>query len=333
MIRRVPRWLPLVGIVSAASACDNVSWGGFDLRLKGPSEDPPASPPETSAAEAPHPPALGLGPLLFAGVREGDSVRIQPVAELGPDGLRPLPAGAEGEDLSRRILEARLRPGQELTLFHLGSRVGTVVIAGEGQVVNTSCAPRSEVVGHLEVIPGAGEVRRFLALEKEVGSAWPAHLPEFLRDQYDQRVASLSLASEAISLAGAPWPPSLLETRQDLQVFRLQGGEPPSVIATFLFRDRLGIGSAPDDAYALMVLGDPRQEAFQLAYSWYRPVGAEGKGAPRFFSHMDWDGDGEEEILLEVFGESSHWWAALDRGPGGWALVFQDPCGAPGVGG
>ena len=35
------------------------------------------------------------------------------------------------------------------------------------------------------------------------------------------------------------------------------------------------------------------------------------------------------EILLEVLGEESWWFAALDRGPDGWVLDFQDSCGAP----
>jgi hypothetical protein len=43
---------------------------------------------------------------------------------------------------------------------------------------------------------------------------------------------------------------------------------------------------------------------------------------------MDWDGDGEEEILLEVFGADARWWAALDRENGAWSIAFQDPCGA-----
>jgi hypothetical protein len=151
-----------------------------------------------------------------------------------------------------------------------------------------------------------------------------------LSSTYDQRVASLNLGAEAVPRVGAAWPPSLLETRQDLQILELRAGTPPAVLATFVYRDQLRIGPAPEDAYALMILGEARGSGFELAYTWYRPVATEGKGVPRLFSRMDWDGDGQAEILLEVLGTDARWFAALDRGPEGWETIYQDPCGTPG---
>jgi hypothetical protein len=91
----------------------------------------------------------------------------------------------------------------------------------------------------------------------------------------------------------------------------------------------MGVGPAPDESYSLLILGESLGTRFDRAFTWYRRVGDEGKGSPRFFSRMDWDGDGEEELLLEVFGADARWWAALDREDGSWTLAFQDPCGAP----
>ena len=91
------------------------------------------------------------------------------------------------------------------------------------------------------------------------------------------------------------------------------------------------IGPAPGEAYSLLIIGEPRGNRFERTFTWYRRVEEEGKGAPRLFSKMDWDGDGEEELLLEVFGECSRWWAALDKENGSWTLAFQDPCGTPGI--
>ena len=82
-----------------------------------------------------------------------------------------------------------------------------------------------------------------------------------------------------------------------------------------------------------MVLGEPRGPDFNLAYSWYRPVASSGKGAPRFFSRLDWDGDGDEEILLEILGEDRRWFAALNRISDGWVLTYEAPCGGSGGGG
>ena len=84
MIGRVPRCLLVVGIVTAASACDNVSWGGFDLSLQGPSADTltPPSPgeeePSPEGVDTPLPPTVALAPLLYAGAREGDSAWVVP---------------------------------------------------------------------------------------------------------------------------------------------------------------------------------------------------------------------------------------------------------------
>jgi len=342
MIGRVPQLILVVGIVTAASACDNVSWGGFDLRLQGPSTDTAEAPSEAqeggqpgAVQEAP-PPTLALAPLLYAGSRQGDSAWVVPVGELRDGALQPLPQGPDGEEITERILASRLRPGQELTLFSEGARVGTLVV-GEGAPAQGYCSSRPRAMGHLELIPGAAAAQDFLALEKAFGRSRPVKPFRPLRDQYDQRVASLSLATTAVPRVGAPWPPSLLDIRQDLRVFQLQAGEDPAVMATFLYQDRMSVGPAPGASYSLLVLGEPTPSSgdaeFDLAYAWFRPVGAEGKGAPRFFSHMDWDGDGEAEILLEVLGAETRWWAALDRDGGRWTLAFQDPCGVPRGGG
>ena len=342
MIGRVPRCFLVVGIVTAASACDNVSWGGFELSLQGPSTDTTSTPtssesqPSSESPETPPPATLAMGPLLYAGARDGDSAWVVPVAELRDGGLRALPQGTEGQDFVREIFSTRFRRGQELTLFSEGSRVGTLVLSGNGGA-SDFCGPAPRARGNLEMIPGAAQANRFIALEKAMGRQIPVEPFRPLRDQYDQRVGSLNLATAAVPQVGAPWPPSLLEIRADLKVFRPRAGDPPVVMATFVYQDQLRLGPAPANAYSLLVLGEPvgaaAEPTYELSYVWYRPVGTEGKGSPRYFSHADWDQDGEAEVLLEVLGERERWWAALDRRGGGWEMAFQDPCGTPGGGG
>jgi hypothetical protein len=330
MIGRVPHLPFLVGIVIAASGCDNVSWGGIDLRLEGPSDDTTLARGDTARGPGDLDPAAALGPLLYAGARSGDRVEVVPVAEITGAGLRPLPSGPEGEELDRQIIQGRLRHGRELILFHQGVRVGALVVDDTGMERDTYCQSRPWASGPLILLPGAFAAERFLALERAEGIFHPFGPFRELSSEYDQRVASLNLGSEAVTLVGAPWPPSLLDIRQDLQILDLTGGEAPAVMATFLHRDQLQVGPAPDDAYALLVLGEPTGPRFDLTYVWYRPVSTEGKGAPRYFSRMDWDGDGQEEVLLEVLGADRRWFAAIDRAPEGWQTVFQDPCGTPG---
>jgi hypothetical protein len=177
--------------------------------------------------------------------------------------------------------------------------------------------------------PSASDAQRFLALEETLGQTWPYGVYQSWPVERSQRNAAQNLAGEALNQLRAQWPQALQNIRQDLQVFPLPGGQAPSVIASFLFQDQMEIGPAPLEAYSLLIVGEPRGNRFERTYTWYRRVSEEGKGAPRLFSRMDWDRDGEEELLLEVFGEESRWWAAVDRIDGWWTLSFQDPCGAP----
>jgi len=333
MIGRVPRRVLMVGIVIAASACDNVSWGGVEMGLQGPAADSTNQTVDSLEPGAPPPPPpIPLGPILYAGVRQGDLARVYPVAEITEMGLNPLPGGAQEEQVARQILASRLGVGESLILFHQGVRVGRLDLTDGETTEGPYCGLRAQAEGRLQLIPPASGVQRFLALEADLGRIH-AFLPfQELSSVYEQRVASLNLGSQAVPLVGARWPPTLLEIRRDLQVFQLPEGEGPSVMATFLYRDQLQVGPAPTGAYSLMVLGEPRGSTFDLTYSWYRDADANGKGAPRFFSRLDWDDDGDQEILLEVMGESNRWFAALNRGPDGWILTYQDPCGAPGSG-
>lgn len=330
MIGRIPRRLLIVGILTAAIGCDNVSWGGMSLSLEGPPGDtlaPPTRAPGSEAAASPQ--RIEYGPLLYAGIRQGDSALVVPVAELVDGRLQPLPQGDSATQLAGQVLEERLFPGPELTLFHQGTRIGTLTVSSPLGTTTDYCPPRAQALGHLELIPSAFGAQRFLAFEKSPGRQRPYGLFQTMAVERTQQNAAQNLAGEALNQLGAQWPPALQNIRQDLQVFQLSTGEAPSVVASFLFQDQMGVGPAPGESYSLLILGEPRGTGFDRAFTWYRRVGDEGKGAPRFFSRMDWDGDGEEELLLEVFGAETQWWAALDREDGSWTIAFQDPCGAP----
>ncbi len=329
MIDRKLRWLLVAGIVTAASGCDNVSWGGMSLRLEGPPGDTlsPTSGALGSGSEL-GPRRIEYGPLLYAGFRRGDSASVVPVGEFVEGALRPLPQGEAAELLAAQILEERLHPGQELTLFHQGTRVGTLRISSSSGTPNDYCPHRAEALGHLELIPSAFSAERFLALEEPMGRAWPFGSFEAPAPSRAHQNAVQNLAGEALNQFRAQWPPTLEAIRQDFQVLRLSPGADAAVVATFLFQDRMRIEPAPDAAYSLLVLGEPLGTRYARTFTWYRPVGVEGKGAPLLFSWLDWDRDGEDEILLAVFGAQARWWATLEKQDGRWAIGFQDPCAA-----
>jgi hypothetical protein len=221
--------------------------------------------------------------------------------------------------------------GSAFTLFAEGSRVGTVRVDSVAFELGR-CGPVPVASGVLEILPDAVGATRFVALPEGTGE--PRALGGFQAPDhnYDQRVAGLSMATDAIGRVGAPWPEMVLDTRADMQALALDGDPEGAFAATFLFQDALRVGpSLTRAAWGIFVLGTAGPRGYDMAYLDYRPVST-GKAAIRFFEQGDWDGDGRTELLLEVFGEEASWMAALDRRNGSWVRVFEESCGPGGDG-
>lgn len=313
--------LAIAVILTGATGCDNVDWGGSEWSLV----PPPSTVPDTllDAALPEEEPERVFGPLLLAGTRDGPRATLAVVGEVQGEGLVAL--GTEPEEVEH--LEAVAGVGSEWTLFADGVRVGTLAVDEVGNSAGY-CPARRTVSGVVELVPSASAEERLLALPATVGGgrAYDPFTP--LEDDYDQRVATLTWAGDAIPRNEATYPPNgLVQARQEIHVFQPVGAPGPAVAATFMYRDRLAIAPAPQGAYALFVLGAQRGGAYAEDFAWYRPVGEGGKGAPRFFDHLDWDGDGDAEILLEVLGAERRWFAVLGRRGNEWVRTFQDACG------
>lgn len=329
----VRRWLTLAVIVTAPSGCDNVAWGGVDWRLAAPPPREAAAPSaagEGEDADIPLP-ELPAGPVLLAGTRQGSTATLTVVAEIGTEGLVALPTEAEAPGFLGHFSRTRLAPGTEFILFSEGVRVGRLVASGTG-TTDGFCQPRPTVTGTVEMVPAAANATRLMGLPAGAASNRPYQTHRSWTHDYDQRLASLALASQAIPAVGAPWPPSLLEARADLQAFSLpEAGR--GIASTFLFADRIAVAPPGTGAYSLFVLGTEGDDGYARAFTWYRRADEDGKGVPRYFDHLDWDADGVSEVLLDVFGAEGRWFAGLDRQGDGWLRDFQDPCGAGGASG
>lgn len=327
----VRRWLTLFVIVTAPSGCDNVAWGGVDVRLEAPppkAQQPVDEAQEEAASDVPLP-ELPSGPLLLAGTRDGSNATLAVVAEIRPDGLAPLPSEAEAPGFAAYLARQRLGPGTHFVLFSEGVRVGRLTVGQNGSDARF-CQPRPTVTGVVEMVPSAANATRLLAVSADAVAERPFQPHRSWSHDYDQRVASLTLAQAAIAELGAPWPPSVLEARADIQAFDLPDAA-RAIAATFLYQDRLAVARPGDGAYSLFVLGTESDGDYVRSFTWYRRADQDGKGAPRYFDHLDWDGDGASEILLDVFGAEGRWFAALDRGAAQWTRSFQDPCGSGGA--
>jgi hypothetical protein len=324
---KLPRLL-LLGIVVTLPGCDNVTWGGIDVKLQTSAErlaaDPGRSVSETEVAALPEPPEpVDLGPLLLIGRPRNGQVELSLVGQLRDGSLQ----GITEDPQTRAALADRLSAGHRFTLYSEGSRVGTL-FSSAGGASNAYCGVRPTVKGVAEMIPSAAQARQFIAIE---GDPLTSPRTDFQspRHNYDQRVASLTMMRNEIPVLGANWPASILEIRRDIQIFQDAEQETPTIAATFVYEDELQTGSAPSDAYSVFLLGEDRGAGYQASFVTYRQVGEDGKGSPRFFDHLDWDGDGVSEVILEVVGESNNWVSGLDRGENGWTEVYHDACGLP----
>jgi hypothetical protein len=314
-------------IITGASGCDNVGWGGMDFEVRPPPE------PEVEAAIEADPettvePERVEGPILLAGLRDGERADMVVVGEIRADALRHFPDPEFPEDVER--LDALTAPGAEWVLFSEGVRIGRFIVERSGPA-DGFCGGRLALSGVVELVPSATGAERLLALPPDPAAARGREPYEEHQHVYDQRVASLSIASEAIPRYGATWPElGVLDARDHIQAFQLRNTQGQSIAATFMSGDELAVGPPPQDAYSLFIVGQQREGAeYAEAYSWYQDSGASGKAAPRYFDHLDLDDDGMDEIVLDVFGANARWFAGLSRRDGQWVRTFNDRCGAP----
>jgi hypothetical protein len=320
------RHLPTIAVIlTVATGCDNVSFGELSLEVRPPPTAPPEVDPDPSEPERPERTNVD-GPLLLAGLRDGIRATLTLVGEVDGDVLRAFPDTAFPSDRER--LQALTAPGTEWILFSEGVRVGRLAVESSAPSLGY-CGSRVSVTGIVELVPSAATAERLLALPARDGSTWEYHAYRSLAHVYDQRVATLQLAREAIPEHGAALPRvGVLNARKHIQAFDLTGPTGPYIAATFMNEDSLGVAPPGQSAYAMFVIGEQLDDTQERAYVWYRAVDTEGKGAPRYFDHLDWDGDGSDEILLDVLGSDRRWFAGLARRDGVWVRTFEDGCGA-----
>ena len=322
--------LPLLGIVIVATGCDNVEWGGVEVGLRSPSDSlvSDSSPERAEVVEGTVPDSPPIGPVLYLGHRAGGEATLVAVAEIRPDGLFPL-EGSGSVEASRSFAVEHLSPGLEFTLFSDGARVGRLT-AERFSVDQRYCRVRPQIRGPIELTPSAATVQTFLALPTREGStfAYGAYSP--VVPTRDLRVTSLTTMQQVITSVGALWPVSVLGIRQDVQMFRARPGGAPTVVATFVYADDLGVGPATRGAYSVFLVSDDDDgTGYRGTYADYRLFSRDGKGSARYFDHLDVDGDGSDEIVLEVMGEDSMWLSTLGRQGESWVEEYHDPCGLP----
>ena len=322
--------LSIAVILTVAAGCDNVAWEGVELRLRPPtspamlsSEEPNISPDQIEDDPAPRAP---IRPILFSGQRTGPIATLTAVGEVAGNSLLGIPNQNLQFETPSALDLAGVTKDSEWILFSEGVRIGRMV-AQEVWIDERYCTPRPAISGRVELVSEATNVEHLIALPNAFSASRSFKQYTAHRHNYNQRVASLTLASEAITDFGAEWPISLLNSRADINTFQLVGEDSRTIAATFVYQDQMTISPPQEpEAYSLFVMGSESSGTYGATYVSYRPTESQGKGVPRYIDHIDWNGDGAEEILLEIFGSENRWFAGLAKKEGRWTQSFEDRC-------
>ena len=317
--------LAIAVILTLATGCDNVAWEGLELRL-----NPPTSSSAISSEQSVITPDLAdeeqsleipKRPILLSGKRTGSTAKLTAVGEVNGNSLTAI----SNQGLGSEISLGRITQGSEWVLFSEGVRIGRM-IAQVVSIDDSFCTLRPTISGIVELVSEASDVEQLIALPIDVAGSRSFQPYTAYRHNYNQRVASLALASEVIPSLGAEWPPSILDSRTDIHAFQLPGEPRQAIAATFLHQDRMITSPPEPGAYSLFVMGDATSGTYEISYMWYRLAESQGKGVPRYLDHIDWNGDGSEEILLEMFGSEDRWFAGLAKQDGRWIRSFEASC-------
>lgn len=324
-------------IITALVGCDNVAFGGIQVSLRPPSTPEDAGPDEGDMEpEEPAIEPLDLGPLLYFVQRlEGSTAVLVPVAALAEGAYEGLPDPAESPEVAERFPVARYEPGAEFTLYAQGVRAGTFVSDGTVELDTSMCLARSNAHGRIEILPEAAAQQRYLAVAHAdaLGSSTlrATALGEYQARVEDSplRAAASQLAQRLIQEMDIPVPPSIPDTRRDLQPLTLATGGARALGASFVYGDGLVVGPSTPLAYSLFFLAEEREARYEPVFAWYHRFDAGGKAFPRLLGAHDLMGVGAPDALFEVFGETSRWMAVLGERNGAYRLLYQDACGVP----
>jgi len=312
-------------MILALAGCDNVDWGGMDVAVIPP--PPKGAAGEDEGGQAAEMGPLPDGPVLYYVRADSTGGTIQPVAEVSGDSLIALGADADPDLYGSRFISQHLRRGSEFTLFRRGARVGTLLV-GNAEVPRSAACRRLPIGrGTLELAGGtlAGPTE-FLALAKQNAPEGRSTAVSSEPTIGMRRVAPI-LAERALRARRAQLPGNWQAAMAQLVPFPVSATREPAFASTFLVDDQLQVGN-DTTGYSMFLLAVPRSDltgydTVHVAYSAYPRT---GKRAPRVVDYLDWDRDGEAELLLQVYGTSRAWFEAVGPDDGEWSGAFQERC-------
>lgn len=313
-------------MLTVVTACDNVGWGGADIAVV------PPPPKAATLAEGTEGPAEKLpdGPILFYVVPNEGGGTMVPVGQIAGDSLLPLHAQKDPGLYAGRFIAANMRRGSEFALYRNGARVGTFVVQNSSLPDAKSCPALPRAQGSLELSSGAQQIPEFLAIAKPYAPEIHRQVGFDTQPNRNMQVVAPILAEKMIRARHAELPGNWQRAMAQLKPIPIANAANPGFAATFLVGDELQIGG-DNVGYSVFFVGVPAtQFGYDTAFVSFTDYPTKGKAAPRVIDVLDWNRDGQVDLLLQVYGNADTWFEAVGRNDRGqWRRTFRDRCAKP----
>lgn len=311
-------------MLAAACACDNISWGGSDVAIVPPpprADELPASAEDIAADPLPE------GPLLFYVVPTADAATMIPVGEISGDTLLPLRAQGDARLYATRLIAAHMRRGSEFVLYRRGTRVGNFVIQEATAPSGDVCPMVPTARGTLELASGAQQIPEYLAISKISAPEMGRNVPFTTEPTRNMQIIAPILAEKMIRARRAELPSNWQRAMAQLQPFPIANSRDAGFAATFLVGDELRAGG-DNEGYSVFFVGQPgAQFGYDTVYVSFNNYPQTGKAAPRVVDFLDWNRDGQVDLLLQMYGVNATWFETVSRNQAGvWRRSFRDKC-------
>ncbi|MGQ0814946.1 MAG: hypothetical protein ACT4O1_10835 [Gemmatimonadota bacterium] len=315
-------------MLTLVSACDNINWGGADIAVVPP--PPKASGLPISGEDLAE--AIPEGPILFYVVpRNGGGVMV-PVAHIVGDSMVPLRARKDAALYATRFIATHMRRGSEFALYRNGARVGTLVVQSATPPAANACPAVPTAQGTLELSSAAQGVAEYLAIAKPHAPEIRRQLEFPLEPTRNMQVIAPILAERMIRARRAELPGNWQRAMAQLKPIPIANSRDAGFATTFVVGDELRTGG-DNLGYSVFFIGVPgAQFGYDTTFVKFTTFPTDGKAVPRVVDVLDWNRDGQVDLLLQVYGISDTWFEAVSKtAQGQWRTVFRDRCDTPGA--
>lgn len=309
----VKRFIGLL-MVTLATACDNVGWGGADIAIVPP---PPKAAVQESGSTDDVAEVLPEGPVLFYVTPAQTGGTIVPVGEISGDTLVPLRPKKDAQVYGGRFIAENMRKGAEFTLFHNGAQVGSFVIQNSMLPQPNVCPALPRAIGTMQLNEGV-TASEFLAIARTQAPNIRRQIAFDTIPNRNMQVIAPILAEKMMRARKAELPGNWLGARRQLKPVPIANNQNPGFATTFTVGDLHSVFyvAVPGATYG-----------YDTVYVKFQNFATQGPAEARVVDVLDWNRDGQADLLLQMNGNGRNWFEAVGRDERGkWRTTFVDRC-------